>query len=251
MSAYGLPFVTPAFPNRRPARPAFGQSPLPRGVARRPALGALPLPEVLLCDLDGTLIDSMPVLAEVATEVMEEVFGTPRVLARELYLATCGIPFAHQLEEIFPGDPRNAAAAETFETRKPERCKTIQVAPETRRALEELRQAGVRIAVSSNNGTENVDAFVRGAEFPFDLVLGYGGGLAKGKPHLDACSRAFSVDRQQMLFIGDSLHDGEIAEREGVPFVGLATTFAPERFALRFPHIPVLRKFAALPELFA
>jgi len=54
-----------------------------------------------------------------------------------------------------------------------------------------------------------------------------------------------------MLFIGDSLHDGEIAEREGIPFVGLATTFAPERFALRFPHVPVLRKFSALTELFA
>jgi len=53
-----------------------------------------------------------------------------------------------------------------------------------------------------------------------------------------------------MLFVGDSLHDGEIAEREGVPFVALATTFSPERFALRFPHVPVLRRFAALPELF-
>ena len=77
-------------------------------VARLPAFGRLPLPKVLLCDLDGTLIDSMPILADVATEVMEERFGTPRVLARELYLATCGLPFVKQLEEIFPEDPRNA-----------------------------------------------------------------------------------------------------------------------------------------------
>jgi phosphoglycolate phosphatase-like HAD superfamily hydrolase len=247
MSASGLPFVTPSFPNRRPARTAEAPS---ADVVRRPPLGTLPLPKVLLCDLDGTLIDTMPVLADVATEVMEEAFGTPRVLARELYIATCGIPFALQLEEIFPGDPRNAATAEIFEARKPARCNAIQLSLETRRALEELRAAGVRIGISSNNGTENVETFARAAGFPFDLVLGYGGGLAKGKPHLDACTRAFAVDRQQMLFIGDSLHDGEIAEREGVPFVGLATTFAPERFALRFPHIPVLRKFAALPELF-
>jgi phosphoglycolate phosphatase len=253
MSASGLPFVIP-FPAGlggvfSPAsRPAGGTS---WGVARRSPFGTLPLPKVLLCDLDGTLIDSMPALAEIATEVMEEIFGTPRVLARELYLATCGIPFAQQLEEIFPGDARNVAAADAFEARKPGRCSAIQVSAETRGALERLREAGVRIAVSSNNGTDNVDTFVRSAGFPFDLVLGYGGGLAKGKPHLDACSRAFSADRQEMLFIGDSLHDGEIAEREGVPFVGLATTFAPERFALRFPHAPVLRKFAALPELFA
>ena len=71
----------------------------------------------------------------------------------------------------------------------------------------------------------------------FDLVLGFGGGMAKGKPHLDATSRAFGVDWQEMLFVGDSLHDGEIAEREGVPFVGVATTFSAERFMLRFPQV--------------
>jgi len=81
-------------------------------------------------------------------------------------------------------------------------------------------------------------------------VLGYGGGLGKGRTHFDATSREFGAARQEMLFIGDSLHDGEIAEREGIPFVGLATTFSPERFMLRFPHVPVIRRFAALPELF-
>jgi phosphoglycolate phosphatase-like HAD superfamily hydrolase len=204
----------------------------------------------LLCDLDGTLIDSMPALADLATEVMEEVYGTPRILARELYLATCGIPFIKQLDEIFPGDLRNSPASDAFESRKPARCGAIGMNGETRRALDRLRERGVRIGVSSNNGVENVDAFARAAGFRFDLVLGYGGGLAKGKPHLDAASRAFALDRPEMLFVGDSLHDGEIAEREGVPFVGLATTFSSERFALRFPHAPVIRRFSALPELF-
>jgi phosphoglycolate phosphatase-like HAD superfamily hydrolase len=241
MSAPGLPFQ------------ALVPEPAPRsaaGVARVPLLGRLPLPRLLLCDLDGTLIDSMPTLADLATEVMEEVYETPRILARELYLATCGRPFVQQLEEIFPGDPRNAGASATFEGRKPARCGAIAMPTETRRALERLRRDGVRVAVSSNNGVENVATFAASAGFRFDLVLGFGGGLAKGKPHLDAASTAFGIARQEMLFVGDSLHDGEIAEREGVPFVGIATTFSPERFALRFPHVPVIRRFAALPELF-
>ena len=221
-----------------------------RGVARRPALNHLPLPRVLLCDLDGTLIDSMPTLAEIAAEVMEEVYETPRILARELYLATCGLPFSGQLEEIYPGDPRNAQASEKFESQKPARCSRIQMPVETRRALEDLRGAGVHIVVSSNNGVENVDTFARGSDFAFDLTLGFGGGLRKGRPHFDEVSRSFKVDRQEMLFVGDSLHDGEIAEREGVPFVAVASTFSPERFMLRFPQVPVVRRFAALPELF-
>jgi len=210
----------------------------------------LPLPKVLLCDLDGTLIDSMPTLADLATEVIEARYGTPRILARELYLATCGLPFVKQLEEMFPDDPRNAEASAEFEARKPALCGAIRMAPETRRALEQLREMGVRIAVSSNNGVENVGAFARDCGFAFDLVLGYGGGLAKGRTHLDATSRQFGAARQEMLFIGDSLHDGEIAEREGIPFVGVATTFSPDRFSLRFPSVPVIRRFSALPSLF-
>jgi phosphoglycolate phosphatase-like HAD superfamily hydrolase len=192
----------------------------------------------------------MPALADLATEVMEARYGTPRMLARELYLATCGRPFVKQLEEIYPGDPRNAEASDLFEASKPARCGQIRMAADTRRALERLRAMGVRIAVSSNNGTDNVRAFARSAGFEFDLVLGYGGGMAKGRPHLEATTRAFAVGRQEMLFVGDSLHDGEIAAREGVPFVGVATTFSTERFSLRFPDVPVIRRFAALPDLF-
>jgi phosphoglycolate phosphatase-like HAD superfamily hydrolase len=219
-------------------------------IVRGPLLASLPLPRVLLCDLDGTLIDSMPLLGELAAEVMEEVYGTPAVLGRELYLATCGLPFADQLEEIYRGDRRNRVASNLFEERKPARCGAIEMAPETCRALQSLRCAGVRVVVSSNNGRDNVDAFARGSVFGFDLVLGLEGELAKGKPHFDAAARTFEVARQEMLFVGDSLHDGEIAESEGVPFVAVATTFSCERFMLRFPHIPVIRRFAALPELF-
>src|SRR5258708_5132744 len=222
----------------------------PVGAASLPALAPLPTPRVLLCDLDGTLIDSMPTLADLATEVMESTYGTPRILARELYLATCGLPFIRQLEETYPGNPRNAGASDLFEARKPARCDSIRMPAETRRALERLRGMGVRLAVSSNNGVANVETFARNAGFAFDLVLGFGGGLAKGRPHIEATSRKFGVDRQEMLFVGDSLHDGEIAEREGIPFVGLATTFSSERFTLRFPHVPVIRRFAALPDLF-
>jgi phosphoglycolate phosphatase-like HAD superfamily hydrolase len=241
------PFASPAFV---PGLAVPDTASLPaRALGIAPA-APLPLPRVLLCDLDGTLIDSMPTLADLATEVLERLYGTPRLLGRELYLATCGLPFIKQLEEIYPGDPRNPVASDLFESRKPARCNAIRMPAETRRALERLRARGVRIAVSSNNGTANVEAFVRNADFTFDLVLGFGGGLAKGRPHLDKTSTVFGVGRQEMLFVGDSLHDGEIAEREGVPFVGIAGTFSADRFTLRFPHLPVIKRFAALPDLF-
>jgi phosphoglycolate phosphatase-like HAD superfamily hydrolase len=233
-------------------------SALPAGVVpfSRPNLvpggfsSVVSLPKVLLCDLDGTLIDSMPTLADLAVDVLDEVYGTPSALAREFYLATCGLPFIRQLESIFPGDARNQAASDLFEGRKPDRCNQIRMPGDVFRTLAELKNRGVAIVVSSNNGVENVAAFARNSGFEFDLVLGFGGGLAKGKPHIDLCEATFGVDRSEMLFVGDSLHDGEIAEREAIPFVGLAGTFSHERFTLRFPEVPVLRRFAELPSLF-
>jgi phosphoglycolate phosphatase-like HAD superfamily hydrolase len=210
---------------------------------------SLPAPKVLLCDLDGTLIDSMPTLADLATDVLGEVYGTPRVLGRELYVATCGLPFIRQLESIFPGDARNQRASDLFEGRKPERCNRIRMSAEVEQALRELKRRGLAIVVSSNNGVENVSTFARDADFAFDLVLGFGNGLAKGKPHIERAEAKFDVDRSEMLFVGDSLHDGEVAEREGIPFVGLAGTFSPERFALRFPQLSIIRRFADLPDL--
>jgi phosphoglycolate phosphatase-like HAD superfamily hydrolase len=226
------------------ARPARGSSPV------RAAVASLALPKVLLCDLDGTLIDSMPVLADIATEVMGEVYGTPAALAREFYLATCGLPFIRQVESIFPGDGRNQAASDIFEGRKPERCNQIRMDADVARALGDLQRRGVAIVVSSNNGVDNVAAFARSSGFSFDLALGFGGGLAKGRPHIELCEATFGVDRNEMLFVGDSLHDGEIAERDGIPFVGVAGTFSYERFVLRFPEALVVRRFADLTDLF-
>jgi phosphoglycolate phosphatase-like HAD superfamily hydrolase len=216
-----------------------------------PSSARLAEPKVLLCDLDGTLIDSMPVLADLATDVLGEVYGTPAALAREFYLATCGLPFIKQLESIFPGDARNRAASDLFEGRKPQRCNQIRMPLDVVRTLGEMKRRGVAVVVSSNNGVDNVATFARASGFAFDLTLGFGGGLAKGKAHIELCEETFGVDRAQMLFVGDSLHDGEIAEREGIPFVGLVGTFSYERFVLRFPDVPIVRRFADIPALVA
>ena len=210
----------------------------------------LPLPRVLLCDLDGTLIDTMPTLADLAAEVMSEAYAMPRSLARELYVATCGLPFFQQLEAICPQDPRNAAVSERFEAAKPALCRSARMPADTRRALITLQGRGVRIVVSSNNGKDNVDAFAAASGFAFDLVLGFGDGLAKGDPHVARAEEIFRATRGEMMFIGDSLHDGEIAATSGIPFVGLAGTFSKERFALKFPHLPVVARFAELVDLF-
>ena len=208
-------------------------------------------PRVLLCDLDGTLVDTMPILADLAAEVMQQVYGMPRSHSRELYLSTSGIPFIRQLDIICPGDARNPEASARFEAEKPARCGSARLSADARRALIDLRSLGTRIVVSSNNGMENVAAFARVTDFPFDLVLGYdGNGLYKGRPHIACAAAVFGATREDMVLVGDSIHDGEIAEREGVRFVGVTGTFSRDRFALRFPGLPVLDNLAEITHLF-
>jgi phosphoglycolate phosphatase-like HAD superfamily hydrolase len=221
-------------------------------IARPQWRPVLPLPKALVCDLDGTLIDTMPILADLAQDVMAELYGTPRPQAREMYIATCGLPFAQQLAAIYPGDERNAVASDLFEGRKPERCARVRMTPDTIRALMTLRSQGVRLVVSSNNGTENVARFAALHQdvLSFDLALGFGEGICKGGPHLDRVAAEWGFARADMVFVGDSLHDGDIGQREKVAFVGVAGTFSREHFQLRFPHAPIVSRFSELPDLF-
>jgi phosphoglycolate phosphatase len=208
-------------------------------------------PRVLLCDLDGTLIDTMPRLAELATEILAATYGLPRGTARARYLETCGRPFGQQLELLLPGDPGNAAAEAAFEARKPALFASERMSPATRAALDRLAAAGVRVVVSSNNTVENVTAFARRAAFPFALALGNDGhDLAKGPAHVALVEETLGVPRAQMCFVGDSLHDGWLARHARIPFVGITGTFSAARFAAALPGVPVVDAVAALPRLF-
>lgn len=215
-----------------------------------PRAGKLSWPRVLLCDLDGTLVDTMPALTALACDVLGRTHALPRALARELYVETCGMAFEDQLQTLFPDDPRNATAVAVFERQKlielPPACMTA----DTRAALVTIKERGVRIAISSSNGQANVAAFAAAAGFPFDLALGHGPGMRKGRAHVDAAMRAFGGGAAEMTFVGDSIHDGDVAAAQGVGFVALAGTFSHERLEFRFPGAPVIDRFADLPGVF-
>ena len=221
------------------------------GVARLPAQAQLALPRVLLCDLDGTLIDSMPTLADLATEVIEDRYGTPRILARELYLATCGLPFVKQLEEIFPEDPRNAEASADFEARKPARCGAIRdVGRDAPRAAADARHGrSHRRVVEQRHRQRRRLRARRGLRVRPRARLRRRPGQGPHAPGRDLRASSAPPGRR-CCSSATRCTTARSPEREGIPFVGVATTFSVRRFALRFPSVPVIRRFSALPELF-
>jgi len=189
----------------------------------------------VLFDLDGTLVDTMPAFADLAADVMHARHGLDLALARARYLETSGLPFVQQLELIVPAHPANAAASAEFEARKLAVCRSTSMDERTVAGLEALRALGLGLVVSSNTGQDVVDEFTAREPFRFDLALGFdpARGLAKGLPHIERTLAALGIARESLLFVGDSLRDGDLAEQAGVPFVGRVGTFAADDFRRR------------------
>ena len=219
-----------------------------------PPVAAIPVresrPRAVLFDLDGTLVDTMPAFADLAARVMADHFGDDPAEARTRYLLTSGVPFLQQLRVIHPGDARSQAAAREFEARKEAVCRKVRMDADTREDLERLRIAGLRLVVSSNTGQNLVDEFVEREAVPFDLALGFDGVRGKGEGHVAVVCARFGLQRRDLLAVGDSLKDGELAAAAGVAFVGRLGTFDEADFARSLPGVPVIRRIADLAALF-
>lgn len=210
-------------------------------------------PRVVLFDLDGTLVDTMGGFADIAAEVMAARHGVEWGWARGKYLETSGLPFCKQLEVVFPGHAENGAASDEFEARKLAVCEATSMDARTIEGLEALRALGLKLVVSSNTGQSVVDAFVAREGFAFDLALGFdpAQGLGKGRPHVERALAVFGVAREELLFVGDSLKDGDLADECGVPFIGRLGTFREVDFRQRDAAavcVPHVAELAALLE---
>jgi FMN phosphatase YigB (HAD superfamily) len=189
----------------------------------------------VLFDFDGTLVDTMGEFADLAGELVAGAHGWTVAEGRAAYLRTSGIPFCQQLEVLFPGHPGNGALMDAFESGKLRFYEGKGLLPDVRPAVAALRARGIRAIVSSNNYGPVVERFLAAQAPAFDLVLGFGdGGLAKGEPHFARVLAAFGLERGELLFVGDSVRDAELATEAGVAFVGRRGTVAPEAFEARF-----------------
>ena len=196
------------------------------------------VPKAILFDLDGTLINTMEGFADLAAELMERDYNMPFKEGRRNYITTSGIPFKHQLEVIFPGNTVNFEVQKEFEIRKQEVFFNTPLDDDTILALNGLKELGIKVIVSSNNYHEFVlKYFNKYNKFSFDMILGYKDGFAKGKAHILHVINEFRIVENEMIFVGDSLHDGDVAQELGIPFIGRLAIRTKKEFLSRFPDI--------------
>jgi phosphoglycolate phosphatase len=187
---------------------------LPRTVARG----------VVAFDLDGTLLDDMDPISEVAADVLFRAFGTPRDAARLQYLATTGLPFEAQLAQLYPDIPKEkrAGAAALFHARKAREAYTQSTRfADVPRLLKRLDQAKWTLVISTGAERELADLLLEreGLRIWFDAILGSGQGTKR--EHLTELQRRFPD--APICLVGDSRFDLEAAREVGVPMFARAS----------------------------
>lgn len=205
--------------------------------------------KVCIFDFDGTIVDSMETFADVAAEVIEHRFGTARTTARRQYIETSGIPFFQQLEIMHPGDKRNADAAAEFEKNKLNGYFEAPLLSGVNELMAWFKANDIVSVVSSNNFQHLVDEFVAKRSLKFDFVLGFKENFAKGFDHFNYIMTQTGLEKSHMLFIGDSIKDGERAYQFGIDFVAKAGIFKPQEFKKHFPKAPVIEELLELKDI--
>ena len=180
---------------------------------------------VVIFDLDGTILDSIGRISDLAGDVLFQAFGTPPAEGRIHYLATTGMPFEAQLAQLYPDVPaaRRAEVARGFHQRKVrEAYADATPFPEVPKVMKRLDQDGWTLVVSTGAEREMADLILEreGLRFWFEEVLGSSQGTKR--EHLQEYRRRYPAT--PFFLIGDSRFDMEAAASlDGVRALGRAS----------------------------
>lgn len=186
--------------------------------------------KAILFDFDGTLVDSMGDLADIASDVIQNYYKLSKNYGEMLYKMTSGLPFCKQIEMMFCDCERNRLAVDEFETRKKDSFKEHKLFDDTIETIGYLREKGYMTIISSNNFKEVIEDYLRSSGLKVDEVLGFGGGLSKGRSHVEYISDKYGFQNDEIVLVGDSLKDAELAMECGISFIGKTGLNSSEGF---------------------
>lgn len=186
--------------------------------------------DLILFDLDGTLIETAPEIADAVNDTLSECGRTGVSQqqvndwighgTRELLIQALAFTDGLSADEVRNSNSFPAIEA-VFTRHYQRRCGTrSHVYPHVRETLVALRSAGVKLVVMTNKEGRYTQTVLDAHQMAplFDLVIS-GDTFPVKKPNamgIEECLRRFGASRARTLFVGDSSIDVATARAGGI-----------------------------------
>jgi phosphoglycolate phosphatase len=173
----------------------------------------------VLFDLDGVLVESRAVWFEVMRAIAGK-FGYPEISAEQMERAW-GQGIAEDVRMFYPGFTVEELEGE-YGLMFRQYVQHLKVEPDGPPVLEELRAAGIRVAVVTNSPSEVARAMLDQARVDPDVLVS-SNDVCEPKPAPDGILTALTLlqlTAAEAMFVGDTNFDREAARRARIGFAG-------------------------------
>ena len=186
-------------------------------------------PEMILIDVDGTLVDSVPDLAYCVDEMMKQLDMPVRGEAAVRDWVGNGVErlTRRALINQLDGEPDDALFEKAYpiflELYAENTSKRSMLYPGVREGLDYMRSAGYKIGCVTNKAEQFTLPLLGdlGIQDEFEIII-CGDTLAEKKPHplpLLHAAEFFKVDPENALMLGDSVSDVKAARAAGFQII--------------------------------
>lgn len=211
------------------------------------------MPPILLLDLDGTLVDSVPDLLAALDRLLVPLGAAPFTRAEVTGMVGDGVPalVSRAFAARAMAEPAEAAAAFLADY-TPRAAELTRPFPGIAAMLEALRDAGWRLAVCTNKPEAPARALLDSLGLaPHLAAVGGGDSFPAKKPdprHLLATLTAAGGRAEAAVMLGDHANDVEAARGAGIPAIFAGWGYGPRGMA---GPAPVAEAPEAVPALAA
>ena len=216
-------------------------------------------PELVLIDLDGTLVDSVPDLAFCVDEMMQQVDMPVQGIDKVRTWVGNGVErlVRRALTGTLDGEPDDALFEKAYpvflELYKENTSKRSQVYPGVTAGLEWLKQQDLALGCVTNKAEQFTLPLLEnlGLLKYFGLVVS-GDTLAKKKPDpmpLLHAAEHFKVLPEKSLLLGDSISDVKAARAAGFSIICVSYGYNHGKDIREANPDAVIESFEALPDL--
>lgn len=204
----------------------------------------------VLWDWNGTLLDDVQAAVDVDNEIFPR-FGLPPLGNVADYHRVFRFPVREYYRDLGVTDEIFHDVAQAWSQGYIEKSKACALHDHARESLEAFQKAGLHQVILSASNQEHLHEQI--ARFPiggyFEAALGLNHIYATSKVQLAKdFLKAHGVDPKQAVFLGDTLHDAEVAEAIGCDCLLIEGGHQPRTTLLK-AKVPVLNGLKEAAEL--